>query len=346
MRHLPRHRRPEHLQGLRPDDALPQVHLRCLAGPLRRLQEAVRRPPRADRGDAQERALRAARAAPASTRSTRRAIRARQRRAHRQGAARHRRSQHRTSCATCSRTSASTPTSSATKQQKNDILRHLLEDFAKPELNLRPSRVGTLDVIGNAYEFLIKNFASTSGKKAGEFYTPPEVSQLMAQLVDPQEGDEICDPTCGSGSLLMKCGRLIRERTGCTQVRAVRPGGHRQHLGARQDEHVPARRGQPPHRMGRHHPQPQAARQRRQPEALRRGRRQSALQPREVGLRRRRGRQVQPLPPRRAAAHQGRLRLHPAHDRNHEARHRPHGRGRAARRAVPRRGRRHASARS
>lgn len=100
------------------------------------------------------------------------------------------------------------------EQQKNDILRHLLEDFAKPALDLRPSRVGTLDVIGNAYEFLIKNFASTSGKKAGEFYTPPEVSSLMARLMTPQEGDEICDPTCGSGSLLMKCGRLIRENTG------------------------------------------------------------------------------------------------------------------------------------
>ena len=96
--------------------------------------------------------------------------------------------------------------------QKNDLLRHLLEDFAKPELNLRPSRVGTLDIIGNAYEFLIKNFASTSGKKAGEFYTPPEVSQLIALLVDPQEGDDICDPTCGSASLLMKCGQLIRKR--------------------------------------------------------------------------------------------------------------------------------------
>lgn len=98
--------------------------------------------------------------------------------------------------------------------QKNDILRHLLEDFAKAELNLRESRVGSLDVIGNAYEFLIKNFASSSGKKAGEYYTPPEVSQLMARLMDPREGDEICDPTCGSGSLLMKCGHLIRARTG------------------------------------------------------------------------------------------------------------------------------------
>ncbi len=98
------------------------------------------------------------------------------------------------------------------EQQKNDILRHLLEDFAKPALSLRPSRVGTLDVIGNAYEFLIKNFASTSGKKAGEFYTPPEVSQLMALLMAPKPGDEICDPTCGSGSLLMKCGRVVREQ--------------------------------------------------------------------------------------------------------------------------------------
>lgn len=98
--------------------------------------------------------------------------------------------------------------------QKNDILRHLLEDFAGPELNMRESRIGNLDVIGNAYEFLIKNFASTSGKKAGEFYTPPEVSQLMARLMDPREGDELCDPTCGSGSLLMKCAQLIRASTG------------------------------------------------------------------------------------------------------------------------------------
>lgn len=96
--------------------------------------------------------------------------------------------------------------------QKNDILRHLLEDFAKPELNLRPTRIGKLDIIGNAYEFLIKNFAATGGKKAGEFYTPPEVSELIAELVDPQEGDEICDPACGSASLLMKCGKQIQKK--------------------------------------------------------------------------------------------------------------------------------------
>lgn len=96
--------------------------------------------------------------------------------------------------------------------QKNELLRELLEDFAKDSLNLKPSRIGDLDIIGNAYEFLIKNFAADSGRKAGEFYTPPEVSTLMAQIMEPQEGDEICDPTCGSGSLLMKCGRLIKRK--------------------------------------------------------------------------------------------------------------------------------------
>ena len=95
------------------------------------------------------------------------------------------------------------------EKQKNTILRDLLEDFAKPELNLKPSRVGSLDVIGNAYEYLIKNFAASGGQKAGEFYTPPEVSELIATLLDPQPGDSICDPACGSASLLMKCGAKV-----------------------------------------------------------------------------------------------------------------------------------------
>jgi len=95
------------------------------------------------------------------------------------------------------------------EKQKNTILRHLLEDFAKPELNLKPSRVGKLDVIGNAYEYMIKLFAASGGQKAGEFYTPPEVSDLISELLDPRPGDSICDPACGSGSLLMKCGRKV-----------------------------------------------------------------------------------------------------------------------------------------
>ncbi len=94
--------------------------------------------------------------------------------------------------------------------QKNELLKDLLEDFAKETLNLRPSRIGKLDIIGNAYEFLIKSFAANSGRSAGEFYTPPEVSLLMAEIMAAQEGDEISDPACGSGSLLMKCGQYVQ----------------------------------------------------------------------------------------------------------------------------------------
>jgi len=103
------------------------------------------------------------------------------------------------------------------KKQKNSIVRHLLEDFAKPELNLKPSRVGSLEVIGNAYEYMIKLFAASGGQKAGEFYTPPEVSDLMAELLDPQPNDSICDPACGSASLLMKCGMKVRKHHGSKQ---------------------------------------------------------------------------------------------------------------------------------
>ena len=100
------------------------------------------------------------------------------------------------------------------EKQKNDLLRHLLEDFGKDILNLSPNRIGKLDIIGNAYEYLIKHFAAGSGKTAGEFYTPPEVSDLLATILEPQEGDQICDPACGSGSLLMKCGAMVRKNSG------------------------------------------------------------------------------------------------------------------------------------
>ena len=57
--------------------------------------------------------------------------------------------------------------------QRNARLKHLLEDFHDPRLDLRPARVGALDIIGDAYEYLIERFASDAGKKAGEFYTTP-----------------------------------------------------------------------------------------------------------------------------------------------------------------------------
>ena len=111
--------------------------------------------------------------------------------------------------------------------QKNDILRHLLEDFNKPELNLRPSRIGDKDVIGDAYEYLIERFAAGAGKKAGEFYTPAAVSQLIAELVEPQVGEDICDPACGSASLLMKCGRTGCREARLEEIRTLRSGSHR-----------------------------------------------------------------------------------------------------------------------
>jgi len=67
------------------------------------------------------------------------------------------------------------------------------------------------DVLGRAYEYLLRKFAEGSGQSAGEFYTPKEVAWLMANLVHPQPGEEIYDPTCGSGGLLIKCQLVLKQ---------------------------------------------------------------------------------------------------------------------------------------
>ena len=72
------------------------------------------------------------------------------------------------------------------------------------DLDLRPSVLESNDIIGDAYEYMIANFASDAGKKGGEFFTPSQVSKLVAMLVEPKENDRIYDPTCGSGGLLLK----------------------------------------------------------------------------------------------------------------------------------------------
>ena len=97
-------------------------------------------------------------------------------------------------------------------RERNRRLVSLLDDFANPKLDLRPSRIGNQDVIGNTYEYLISRFASDAGKKGGEFYTPPEVATLLACLLEPKSGDRICDPACGSGSLLIRVARQIGDR--------------------------------------------------------------------------------------------------------------------------------------
>ncbi len=94
-------------------------------------------------------------------------------------------------------------------KERNRRLKNMLNDFNDKRLDLRPSRIGNHDVIGNVYEYLISKFAAGAGKKAGEFYTPPEVSMLLAKLVNPKPGNRICDPACGSGSLLIRVGNEI-----------------------------------------------------------------------------------------------------------------------------------------
>jgi type I restriction enzyme M protein len=94
-------------------------------------------------------------------------------------------------------------------KDKNNRLKNLLLDFKKDELDLRLSHLGGVDIIGGAYEYLIANFASDAGKKAGEFFTPSEVSTLLAKLTKSLPGSRICDPTCGSGSLLIKAGMEV-----------------------------------------------------------------------------------------------------------------------------------------
>jgi len=94
-------------------------------------------------------------------------------------------------------------------KERNARLKHLITDFSDSRLDLRPSAIGEHDVIGNTYMYLISRFASDSGKKGGEFYTPTEVAMLLAKLVQPKEGDRICDPTCGSASLLIRCANQI-----------------------------------------------------------------------------------------------------------------------------------------
>ncbi|MEW8474186.1 MAG: type I restriction-modification system subunit M [Candidatus Thiodiazotropha endolucinida] len=96
-------------------------------------------------------------------------------------------------------------------KDRNRRLKLLLEDFHKPQLDMRPTRVSE-DVIGNTYIYLIERFASDAGKKAGEFYTPHKVSELVAKLAAPKPGDRICDPACGSGGLLIEAAHEVGGR--------------------------------------------------------------------------------------------------------------------------------------
>ena len=92
-------------------------------------------------------------------------------------------------------------------KSKNALLRHLINDFK--DINLKQF-LGKSDIVGSSYLYLIKNFATDAGKKGGEFFTPSEVSELLAKLIEPKAGDTIYDPTCGSSSLLIKARQEIK----------------------------------------------------------------------------------------------------------------------------------------
>ena len=89
------------------------------------------------------------------------------------------------------------------KNKLSDVkLRDLLSHFSK--YRLRNSDFENPDLLGNAYEYLIKQFADSAGKKGGEFYTPSEVVQLLVALIKPHAGMKIYDPTVGSGGMLVQ----------------------------------------------------------------------------------------------------------------------------------------------
>lgn len=68
------------------------------------------------------------------------------------------------------------------------------------------------DLLGATYEYLIKQFADSAGKKGGEFYTPPQVAALLVRIIKPQEGMAVYDPTCGSGGFLIQSKQYVEER--------------------------------------------------------------------------------------------------------------------------------------
>ena len=118
------------------------------------------------------------------------------------------------------------------------LLRDLIEHFSRLSLGNAAAKA---DVLGQSYEYLIKKFADTTNKKAGEFYTPRSVVRLMVNILDPREGESIYDPTCGTGGMLLEAIHHITE----TRGEAIRRGlsGERSAAGDRRGEDADAQRG-------------------------------------------------------------------------------------------------------
>jgi type I restriction enzyme M protein len=95
---------------------------------------------------------------------------------------------------------------------RDRIILRLLQHFG--DLNLRNDNLERTDVLGDAYEYLINQFADDAGKKGGEFYTPRSVVRLLVALLEPREGMRICDPTAGSGGMLIYTAEYVKEHGG------------------------------------------------------------------------------------------------------------------------------------
>ena len=102
------------------------------------------------------------------------------------------------------------------KERLSDaLLNDLIEHFSR--LTLSNSLVPQ-DLLGQAYEYLIKQFADQTNKKAGEFYTPRSIVRLMVNILDPREGETIYDPACGTGGMLLEAVHHVREAHGNTRM--------------------------------------------------------------------------------------------------------------------------------
>lgn len=102
-------------------------------------------------------------------------------------------------------------------QELVDRLTNLIAIFENPALDFSKNRAEGDDILGDAYEYLMRHFATESGKSKGQFYTPAEVSRIMAKIIGIHEATTsndttVYDPTCGSGSLLLKVGDEARAK--------------------------------------------------------------------------------------------------------------------------------------
>lgn len=97
----------------------------------------------------------------------------------------------------------------------DSVLQRLLQHFSL--LDLSNENLSEPDMLGRAYEYLIKMFADDAGKKGGEFYTPTKVVELIVKLIKPEEGMRVYDPTCGSGGMLIQSVDYVKAQGGNPQ---------------------------------------------------------------------------------------------------------------------------------